>query len=278
MSCVTASKGPASDWPDSAVRTLIVEDEPLARRALRAIVDSIDSLECVAEAADAEQAASMIRSLDPELIFLDVHLPGGSGIAVVQQAATDAVVILTTAFDTYALAAYELGAIDYVTKPFGADRVLRAVHRAGAQVRAHREQRTVEAQVAPSRLDIGTRMAAIASTPIDTIYVRDRGVIIPVRVTEIIRCEADGDYVAVYAGGRRYLVYITLSDLNAQLDSATFLRVHRSHIVNLSAISSIHAADRERLELRLRDGSRVIASRAGSRALRTRLRGSRTTS
>lgn len=263
-----------TEWHGAPVRTLIVEDEPLARRALRSIVDGIDWLECVGEAVDAEHAADAIRSLDPELIFLDVQLPGGNGITVVQQAATDAAVILTTAFDTYALAAYELGAIDYVTKPFGADRVLRAVHRAGAQVRAHREQRAAEAHVAPSRPDIGTRMAAIASTPIDTMYVRDRGAIIPVRSSEIIRCEADGDYVAVYAGGRRYLVYITLSDLNAQLDTATFLRVHRSHVVNLSAIASIHAIDRERLQLRLRDGSRVAASRTGSRALRARLRGS----
>jgi two-component system, LytTR family, response regulator len=259
------------------VRTLIVEDEPLARRTLRSIIGDIDWLECVGEATDADQAASLIVSLDPELIFLDVHLPGGSGIEVLERARCSAAVIFATAFDAYALSAFELGAIDYVTKPFGPERIQRAVGRAAMQVRGARDlaRDRAHSEVATSPSDapsLRARLDAVRLKPVTRIFARDRGTIVPIAVTDIVRCEADGDFVAVYARGRRYLVYLNLGDLSAQLDSDLFVRVHRSHLINMAAVESIEWLDASRLTLRLRDGSRVAASRTGTRALRARMR------
>jgi len=254
------------------VRTLIVEDERLARRALRTIVDGVDWLACVGEATDAEQALSMIRTLDPELIFLDVQLPGGSGVDVLDRAHSDAVVVFATAFDSYAYAAFELGAIDYVTKPFGPDRVHRALCRASVQIQAIRSRRGATLRSGTAASSVGARLDAIRAKPLERIFVRDRGLIVPIPVSQIIRCEADGDFVALISGGRRYLIYLNLGDLSAQLDPERFIRVHRSHVVNFSAIVSMRAIDPSRVELELRDGSTVTASRAGTRALRARTR------
>jgi two-component system, LytTR family, response regulator len=268
---VRAESSPSVDdvAPTNPFRTLVIEDEPLARRTLRAIIDQVPWLQCVGEAADAAQAVAMIRSANPQLLFLDVRLPGGSGIAVLERAPTNAVVIFATAFDSYALAAFELGAIDYITKPFGPNRVHRALARARAQLRALpavESERLVAAAEPP-----GVRLGVVQTRPLETIFARDRGSIIPIGVADIVRCEADGDFVAVYAHGKRYLLYLNLSDLIAQLDAVRFVRVHRSHIVNLSAVESIAPLDASRVELRLRDGSRVSASRTGTRALRSRL-------
>ncbi|MFI5229259.1 MAG: LytR/AlgR family response regulator transcription factor [Gemmatimonadales bacterium] len=264
-------------WPDAAhadaaalARTLVIEDEPLARRALRAIIDGVPWLQCVGEAADAAQAVEMIRSADPQLIFLDVRLPGGSGIAVLERAPTNAVVIFATAFDSYALAAFELGAIDYITKPFGPERVHRALARARAQLQA---QSAAEHDQPPTAAaPAGVRLGVVQARPLETIFARERGSIVPIGVPDIVRCEADGDFVAVYAHGKRYLLYLNLSDLSAQLDPTRFVRVHRSHIVNLSAVQSIAPLDASRVEICLRDGSRVSASRTGTGALRSRMR------
>lgn len=259
------------------VRTLIVEDEPLARRMLRSIVDDIDWLDCVGQAVDADQATALITSLEPELIFLDVQLPGGSGIEVFERTRSSAAVIFATAFDSYALAAFELGAIDYVTKPFGPDRILRALNRAAMQVRATRSDRADSGNIDASRSaneagSLRARLDVVRARPLARIFARDRGIIVPVSVTEILRCEADGDFVAVHTRAKRYLVYLNLGDLAAQLDPDVFVRVHRSHLVNMTAIESVESLDSSRVELRLRDGSRVAASRTGTRALRSRMR------
>lgn len=254
------------------VRTLIVEDERLARRTLRTIVDAVDWLTCIGEATNADQARSMIRTLDPELIFLDVLLPGGSGIDVLERAPGDAVVVFATAFDSFAYAAFELGAIDYVTKPFGPDRIHRALHRAAAQIRAIRTRKEATARAETAVPSVGARLDAIRAKPLERIFVRDRGLIVPIPVSQIVRCEADGDFVGVISGNRRYLVYLNLGDLSAQLDPERFIRVHRSHVVNVAAVESIRAIDPSRVELQLRDGSKVTASRAGTRALRARMR------
>src|SRR5262245_22572915 len=173
----------------SRVRTLIVEDEPLARRTLHAMLSGIDWVECVGEAADGEQAVALIVSLSPELIFLDVQLPGFSGVEVLERTRTNAAVIFATAFDTYALVAFELGAIDYVTKPFGPDRVARALGRAAMQVRAMREvtrERALsDAATPPSEASsIRARLDAVGSRPVTRMFARDRGTVIPIPVAD----------------------------------------------------------------------------------------------
>ena len=249
------------------VRALVVDDEPVARAALRSLLAQVTWIACVGEAVDGIAAVEAIAALRPELLFLDVQMPGATGVEVLERTNGEAAVIFTTAHDDYAMSAFELGAIDYLRKPFGQARFLRALERAEPHIAARR-----------SRLngDEGASLAervAYASNPtrpLVRIFVRDRGTVRPIRAADITHCDADGDFVAVFADGTRHLVYINMSDLAAQLDPERFVRIHRSHLVNLDAVASMVAYDANRLEIRLRDGTRLVASRAGTQALRAR--------
>jgi two-component system LytT family response regulator len=259
-----------------AVRAIIVEDEPLARQTLRALLAAVAWVECVGEAADGRAAESLIERTRPELIFLDVQLPGISGIDVLKRCSLDVVVIFATAYDDYALVAFELGAIDYVRKPFGRERVERALQRALPQIEAMRSRAVSNTAAGEARVALDRRLeeASSAQKRVEVIYARDRGTIVPIPIGDILRFEADGDFVAVFTHDRRYLICVTLADLTDRLDPARFLRVHRSHVVNLTAVAAVANIDSNRVELRMRDGARVVASRAGTRVLRGRYRNS----
>ena len=252
---------------ETRVRALVVDDESVARTAIRALLQDAPWIECIGEARDGVDAIALIRSERPELLFLDVQMPGATGIEVLEQAGTDLAVIFTTAHDDYAMTAFELGAIDYLRKPFGRERFLKAVERARPQIEARRS-----AVSAGSPLSERLAFANAPSRPLTRIFVRDRGAVIPLSTADVVRCEADGDYVAVHAGGRRHLVYVNLSDLAAQLDPERFVRVHRSHLVCLDYVAQLVPFDANRLEVRLTDGSRVVASRAGTQTLRARMK------
>jgi two-component system LytT family response regulator len=255
-----------------SVRALVVDDEHIARKALRDLIGEVPWISCIGEADDGVAAISAIAEHRPDLVFLDVQMPGASGVEVLEQTGgshPDLAVIFTTAHDDYAMIAFELGAIDYLRKPFGRDRFLRAVERARAQLEASRAPQGAERGSAlAERLAFAQR----PPQPLTRLFVRDRGAVVPLRTDDIVRCEADGDYVAVYAGGRRYLVYVNLGDVAAQLDPERFVRVHRSHLVNLDHVASLTPHDANRLEVRLKDGSRVVSSRAGTQALRAKIK------
>lgn len=249
------------------IRALIVDDEPLARRALRTLLADEPSVVCVGEARDGPEAIDALRRLEPELVFLDIRLPGATGLEVLERSGVDVRVIFTTAHEDYAMAAFELGAIDYLRKPFGRDRLMQSIARAQPQVLAARRPHSPGASLS-DRL----RFAEDASRPLARIFVRDQGHVLPVRADEIVRCESDGDYVVVHAHGRRYPVYLNLGDLAQQLGAEQFVRVHRSHVVNLDHVASLAAHDASRLAITMKDGSQVIASRAGTQLLRRRYR------
>lgn len=255
------------------VRVVVIDDEVLARRALRRQIAEVEWLEWVGEADDGPTALTLIASARPELLFLDVELPGLSGLEVLSRTDVAMVVVFTTAHDDYALAAFELGAIDYLRKPFGRARLERAVERAVPQLRALREGHA-SGVATHHDAPLAVRMRAVRLEPasVSEIYVRDRGAVVSVPVRDIVRAEADGDYVAVYATGRRHLVYMNLGDFARRLESARFVRIHRSHIVNLAHLVSVTAADPDRAAVAMSDGARLIASRSGTRALRQAMR------
>jgi two-component system LytT family response regulator len=261
-------------------RALVVDDEPIARSALRGLLGDVPWLVCVGEAGDGPAAIAAIMEQRPDLVFLDVRMPGATGIEVLERTSATApglAVIFTTAHDDYAMTAFELGAIDYLRKPFGRERFLRAVERARPQLEAATARRAAESDAnaeAAAGAPLAERLAFAqeAPRPLTRIFVRDRGAVVPIAAEQIVRCEADGDYVAVYAGGRRHLIYVNLGDLTAQLDPARFVRVHRSHLVNLDHVAALTPHDANRLELRLRDGGRVVASRAGTQLLRAKMK------
>lgn len=239
------------------VSALIVEDEPLARRLLKDLIRATPWLECVGEVSDGRLAAGAIDHLQPDLVFLDVQLPGRSGLDVLSAVTVHPAVIFTTAFDQYAVSAFELGAIDYLLKPFGAERFERAVTRAKAGLIDR--QRVPAAMRARDVMDAG---------PLRRLFARDAERIVPIPTSAIERIEANDDFVLVHTGGRSFRLNATMASIEARLDARTFVRVHRSHVVNLDHVVAIEPYDGSRFQVTLRSGAKLLASRQRSRALR----------
>ena len=236
---------------------LIVEDEPLARRRLRELIRGVPWLQCLSEASTGPMAVAAIDELQPDLVFLDVQLPGCSGLEVLSRVRHTPAVIFTTAHDQFAVTGFELGAIDYLLKPFGRERFEKALDRA----RPVLEREAGEAAAARARETLGHRR-------IPRLFVRDAGRIVPIRIAAIERVEACDDYALVHTNGRAYRVNLTLSDLETRLDPAFFVRVHRSHLVNLDYVASWVPYDGSRFQITLRSGATLMASRQRSRLLR----------
>jgi two-component system LytT family response regulator len=240
------------------VRALIVEDEELARQQLGELIGEVPWIQCIGEASNGTAAVQMIDELEPDLVFLDIQMPELSGLEVLQRISHDPGIIFTTAFDQHAVSAFELGALDYLLKPFGRERFGAALERARRALDAGPDE-SVRERVST---------ALVAAGPVPRVFVRDRGKILPIPAQEIERLEAEDDYVALYARGRRFLVYVALGDLERRLDPERFLRVHRSHIVNLDHVAALAPYDGTRLQVEMRDGTKIMASRTRSRELR----------
>jgi two-component system LytT family response regulator len=239
------------------MRALIVDDEPLARKRLRELLADVDSVECIGEAVDGASAVAAIDSLKPDLVFLDVEMPAGTGLDVLDRITHAPAIIFTTAYDKYAVAAFELQAVDYLLKPFGRERLARALER-----------------IVPNGEGTATRARAALSVksdkPIDRILVRDRGRLVPVAVRDIVRLEAGDDYTSVHTKGRTYLVYLALQDFERMLDGAKYVRIHRSHVVNLAHVAQFTPVDGGRFQLEMTDGTKLPVSRAYAKVLRDR--------
>ncbi len=245
------------------IRALVVDDEPLARRKLVALLRDAGDVEVAGECPTGHEAIAAIRDDLVDLVFLDVQMPEVSGLDVVEAIGAERMpaTVFVTAYDQYAVRAFEMHAVDYLLKPFGRERFRQAAERA----RQHLANREAPALHERARAALEER----GSAPLERIFVRHRDRIVPVRVDDIAHLEAADDYVTVHAGGERYLVTLALGDLERRLNPARFVRVHRSHVVNLDHVASLRPYDdARRLVITLRDGSEVLASRAGSLELR----------
>ncbi len=246
---------------DLLVKTVIVEDEPLARKTLRDLVGATTWLTLVGEAADGVSAIQTIERLKPDLLFLDIDLPELDGLKVLERLSHQPHVVFTTAHDKYAVSAFEFDALDYLLKPFGRERFQQTLERI---------KRRFEIQVGAQQTTLERARHALTMddrTPLTRIFVRDGEIMLPITLRDIIRLEACDDYTAVYLPGRKYLVHVGLTEFTSRLDGETFLRVHRSHTVNLDHVTSAEEFDR-RLVLYLSDGSEVTASRSGTQEFR----------
>jgi two-component system, LytTR family, response regulator len=241
----------------ATVTGLIVEDEPLARRRLRELMRDVRWLQCLGEATTGRAAIAAIDELQPDLVFLDVQLPGISGIDVLSRVKHTPAVIFTTAHDQFAVSAFEIGAIDYLLKPFGRERFSRAMDRARPLL-----ERQVGAETTERAREV------LKDGPIPRLFVREAGRIVPIRVASIEWIEACDDYVIVHTQGRHFRMNVPLSDLEKRLDPLVFVRVHRSHAVNLDHVVSWTPYDGSRFQITLRTGTTVMASRQRSRLLR----------
>lgn len=236
---------------------VLVEDEPIALAELRDLVAGVEWLETVAEATDGAAAVEAIDAHRPDVVFIDVRLPEMSGLEVLERIRHDPAVVFTTAYDRYAVAAFEVEAIDYLVKPFGRERfgetierLRRALERADAEPVASRARRAME------------------EGHLSRILVRESGRLVPVSMDRVERLEAEGEYVGVHTAERRYMVRLPLAEFERRLDPERFVRVHRSHIVSLDHVRSMEPYDGSRLEVRMRDDTRIIASRSRSKELR----------
>ena len=243
------------------VTSLIVEDEPLARKTLRDLIAATSWLILVGEAADGITAIRQIDDLKPQLLFLDVDLPELNGLEVLERVSHQPQVVFTTAHDNYAVPAFEFDALDYLLKPFGRERFNQTLERVRRRVFNTQTSGPTVLERARHALKTDER------TSVTRIFVRTGEMMIPIAVRDIIRLEACDDYTAIYVAAGKYLVHVSLTEFTTRLDPGNFLRIHRSHTVNLDHVRSAEEFDR-RLVLYLSDGSEVTASRSGTQEFR----------
>jgi len=236
---------------------LIADDEPLARRTLRQHLLDLGWTGPIHEAPDGATAIAVANGQRPELIFLDIVMPGATGLEVLEQLDYEPNVIFTTAHDQYAVTAFELGALDYLLKPFGRDRLERVLRRA---------QALLNGPSAP--LLSRARESLEPVRTLSRIFVRDGSRIVPIPLASLERVQGADDYVTIFAAAKEYLVSLRLSDLEGQLRGANFLRIHRSHLINLEYVTSIEPYDAARVQVVMKNGARIVASRTGSKRLR----------
>ncbi|MFN7986489.1 MAG: LytTR family DNA-binding domain-containing protein [Thermoanaerobaculia bacterium] len=247
----------------AALRCAVVEDEPEARRNVVEYLERLEGVVIAGLAGDGEAAVRLVDDSRPELLLLDVRLPEMDGFEVLRRIRHRPEVVFTTAFDDYAVSAFELGALDYLVKPFGPSRLAAAVER----VRFRLASRPGDAGVSHPV----ERALAVTRSPVRRLFARVGGRIVPIQTEEILRISASGEYSEIFTEKTSFLVASSLAQLADCLDPTAFERVHRSHIVNFRAVRHLRPADDRRLLITLRDGTTVLASRAASVGLRRRV-------
>jgi two-component system LytT family response regulator len=251
------------------IRTLIAEDEPLASESLAEWVAELPQLELVATCADGQAALDQIRALRPELVFMDIHMPGLTGLQVLRALAQDhggpqPAVIFTTAYDEHALTAFELHAVDYLLKPFSQERFNEAVEHA-LQSRSAAQNGEQDSERLQALQAIGDELLQ----PLTRILVRDQGKIFPLHVDHIEYLRSDTKYTAIASKGRQFMVRLPIAAFEQRLDAARFLKLQRSCIVNLDFVESMTPDETSQLIVKMRDGSKFTASREVSKQLRS---------
>jgi len=240
-----------------SIRALVVDDEPLARRAIRRFLGKHVGVDVIGECGDGESAVSAIRERKPDLVFLDVQMPEMDGFQVLSEVGANEmpVTIFVTAYDRYALRAFDANAIDYLLKPIGKERferaLTRAKHRIAGQVNSDEVRRII------SRLE---RLAAVR-TYLDRLSIPKNGRVLFVATKDIDWIEAEGNYVRLHVGNRDYEFRETLAALEEKLNPSEFLRIHRSTIVNIHRIKEIQAWFHGHHRVLLENGTELRMSR-----------------
>jgi two-component system LytT family response regulator len=232
------------------VKALIVDDEPLARLELRRLLAAFAWVQVVGEAGNIDEARVQIDALAPDLAFLDVQMPGGTGFDLLAQIDRPPRVVFTTAYDRYAVQAFEVSALDYLLKPIEPERLAAAL----VKIR-----------------EAASRQAISGGVPLEQLFVRDgpRCWFLPVR--EVSLFVAEGNYVRLYWGNERPILGRSLAAVEEKLDPRFFFRANRQQIVNLAFVQNVRLGSGGRLIATLRDGSDVEISRRQARLFRARM-------
>jgi two-component system response regulator AlgR len=239
---------------DSPIRTLVVDDEPLAIERLQILCAREPAIDLVGTASDGEAALRLIEALEPEMLLLDIAMPGLDGIGVaraIEKLDKRPAIIFCTAFDQYAVAAFDLSATDYLLKPVAQDRLARAV------------ARVIERRRAPPEESVA------ASDHAQEFWVPHRSEMIRIAVQDIDRIEAERDYMRLHIGQRSFLLHQTITELERRLDPAQFIRLHRSTIVRRDRISRLSHDGMGVWHAVMNDESRIRIGRTYLPAART---------
>ncbi|AHG89372.1 response regulator receiver [Gemmatirosa kalamazoonensis] len=256
------------------VRVLVVDDEPLARMRLEDLLRHETGVELVGTAENGVEAVDAIRRLSPDLVFLDVQMPGKTGIEVVREVGAERMpaTIFVTAFDQYALQAFDVAAVDYLVKPFDDERFEEAFRRARRRLALEgmdrlRAQLLGVLQGTPAPATPAGVPNAAPRRWLERIAVEVRGKVRPVPVSEIDYITAAGPYAELHVGDRRHVIREAMQTLEERLDPDRFMRVHRSVIVRLDLVEALHRGAGGDYELQLRGGGRLKVSRSRREAL-----------
>ena len=235
---------------------IIVDDEELARGLVREMLRKHPEIEVLAECANGFEAVKAVAERRPDLIFLDVQMPKLDGFEVLELIGTDAAVIFVTAYDMYAMKAFDVHAVDYLLKPFSQDRFEAALARARERVW----------KKVSGGAEAAVELAQAARPPaqfLERLVIKDGTKVHILPVAKLDYVEAQDDYVAAHSGGKSYLKQQTISSLESALDPARFVRIHRSYIVNLERVTKLEPYTKESRVVVLTDGTQLPVSRAG---------------
>ncbi len=239
------------------IRTLIVDDEPLARDRMRRLLSEERDIELLASCGSGPAALAAIRTYAPDLVFLDIQMPGMSGLDVVEELGDGEFpyIIFVTAHDTYALKAFDVHALDYLLKPYDRERFRRAVAHARSMLLGHGSERVLDRIKA-----LGERFHVVTG---------GRVTVVPARDVDWI--ESAGNYLVLHEGGRKHLLRSTMHEVEERLGPPFFLRVHRSAMVRLAAVREFRPTGSGAYVLELRNGVQVAASRSHRKSIREHL-------
>jgi two-component system LytT family response regulator len=251
----------------TSIRTVIVEDEPLARQRLRGLLEAETDVQIISECCDGRTAAAAIRDMVPDLVFLDVQMPELDGFAVLEQAGAGETpaIVFVTAYSEYALRGFAVHALDYLLKPFDEDRFREAMRRVRERLGQRREV-DVSRDLLTAFERLRTASAGHSGTgngeaPLTRLVVRDRGRVYFLRVDEIAWIGSAGNYIRAHTGRSRHLVRISMKELERRLPAGRFARIHRGLIVNLEQVREIEPHLHGDYRVVLRDGTVLRMSR-----------------
>jgi two-component system LytT family response regulator len=258
---MTATAVATAEGSAVRIRTLIADDEPLARERLRALLARHGDIEIIRECANGADAIDAIIDLRPDLVLLDVEMPRVDGFAVLEALDADALpaVVFVSAHDQYAVRAFEAHALDYILKPFDESRVDRALTRVRGQLtRDPRGTRHIDPHLLSLLEELRDRRRS------DRLVVKTGGRVVFLRTEDIDWVEASGNYVRLHVGGEAHLLRESMKNMERRLDSSTFVRIHRSAIVNVDRIKELEPWFHGEYIVILRDGTRLTSSRVFS--------------
>ena len=244
------------------MRAILVDDERLARQELRRLLQAHPDVSVEAEGRNAAEAETLIERFEPDLLFLDIQMPGRSGLEMLEQFPAPPQTILTTAFDRYAVRGFELNAVDYLLKPVVPERLAEALRRVRERLEAHGQY--------PIRSDGSSSDAAQGTArnlPLEQVFVRDGKRCWLVRLEDIALLRSESNYTRVFFGGNQPLIPRSLAQIEPRLDPAVFFRANRAEIVNLRRVASI-TSEADGYSLALRNGPSVVISRRQAKLLR----------